>query len=179
MRESEIQEKMQHISELHQNFLRKNYELSTLDINSTVNLIEQLYTQLITTSSVTSKKKKNSFNSPNVPLAEDKAITKSDEINLEIDEVFNPPIVNKTKVEFNKANKDFQLGINEKILFAKELFDDDVTSLNEKINQLKSFENSNLATSFFDQKLAPFLIDEGKDEEIIQDFRSIIQRIYG
>lgn len=181
MRESEIQKKMQQVSDIHQSFLNKNYKLSTLDINATVNVIEQLYTHLITSNNVSigesqtiEAKQKNIE-----PVIATQSYTKNEEVNLEIEEVFNPPVVKKEDtIVLAKANKDFQLGINEKIMFAKELFDDDVNSLNERINQLKSYENSETALDFFDKKLGPFLIDEGKDEEIIQDFRSIVVRIY-
>lgn len=182
MKESVIEEKLQAISDLHIRFQNKNYQLSTLDVNATINLVEQLYAELIRTN--TSVKKQNRFLTKETEVSEIKPTLNSsieqEEFNEEINEVFNPPSApEEQKIILSKANKEFQLGINEKIMFAKELYDDDVNSLNETINQLKSFENSELAYTFFDQKLGPFLIDEGKDEEIIQDFRSIILRIYG
>ncbi len=195
MNPTDIQSLLQSITNLKQHFERKAYRLSELDKNSLRTIIEQLYVQILP--SGTSEQQTSS--APKSPETSTKPVAPSsakDEINAELDELFvesNPvhheeikstqpapqtssPI--KQVITSNSLNPNFQLGINERLMFSKELFNDDHKAMEESIRQLKSFETIDAAFDFFDNKLSPFLVYEGKDEEIIGEYRLIIDRIY-
>jgi len=190
MSNSDVQYFMQALADLHDKFSQKDYKLTPLDQNSATNLVEQLYAKLITTPAQPVEIESKVLPQPviNEPIASTQKATiappRSDsdsdkeEINKELDQVFSPSQnVESTPVPHPK-NESFSLGLNEKIMFAKELFNDNATTLSETIRKLRSFENADSAYDFFDKQLTPYLASEGKDEEVIHDFRSIISRIY-
>lgn len=186
MSQTDIQYFMQTLSDLHEKFKQKHYRLTPLDHNAATNIVEQLYVKLITTPAESPEIESKVIPQPKIEEPTQPIIAPprppsntAAELNKEIDEVFNPPVEVKKEVIISKRpNPSFQLGINEKIMFAKELFDDDANALAESIRQLKSFENAEQAHNFFDNRLAPFLLDEGKDEEIIEEYKLIVNRIY-
>lgn len=186
MSNNEIQYLMQSLAEIHNKFQQNNYQLSSLDHHTLKNLLEQLhakllvqteYQQTLVQSKVIPQTKVEPNNLPpvfNQSPTENSSNT-VESINNEIDEVFSPA---PTEEVHTSPQSHFQLGINERIMFAKELFNDDVSELQESIRKLKSFESKDEALSFFNKQLMPYLIDEGKDEEVVHEFEQIIHRIY-
>ena len=193
MSTKEIEYLLQNITELHQNFAKKNYQLTSLDLHSLKNLLEQLHLKLIaqtdhyqqpvqsnvipqpkpSTSMIENEFEMPASNSPNTA----QPTAKVEEINNELDEVFSPEPIQQIETE-NVEWDQFQLGINERIMFAKELFDDDVVAMQESIRRLQSFEGKEEADQYFESTFAPYLLDEGKDEEVIAEFKQILDRIY-
>ena len=192
MSTKEIQYLLQNISELHHSFEKKSYQLTLLDIHSLKNLLEQLhlkiiaqtdhYQQPIESNVIPQPKPDTSIHQqPLVKESEAKDSTSQpdnvDQLNEEIDEVFSPEPVQQV-MSSNVERDSFQLGINERIMFAKELFNDDVTAMQETIRKLKSFETKEEALDYFENTFTPYLVDEGKDEEVIAEFQQILHRIY-
>ena len=192
MSTKEIQYLLQNISELHHSFEKKSYQLTLLDIHSLKNLLEQLhlkiiaqtdhYQQPIESNVIPQPKPDTSIHQQ--PLAKESEAKDStsqpnnvDQLNEEIDEVFSPEPVQQV-MSSNVERDSFQLGINERIMFAKELFNDDVTAMQETIRKLKSFETKEEALDYFENTFTPYLVDEGKDEEVIAEFQQILHRIY-
>lgn len=192
MSTKEIKYLLQNITDLNQNFQKKDYQLSSLDVHSLKHLLEQLHIKLITETGqvqhpVQSKvipQPKPEIVSP--PKPEQSYVVKSgnstdsssiDQMNDELDEVFSPQPV-KPVMSDNVNRHSFLLGINERIMFAKELFDDDVNAMQESLQKLKSFETKEEALQYYENTFAPFLVDEGKDEDIISEFQQVLHRIY-
>ena len=192
MSTKEIQYLLQNISELHHSFEKKSYQLTLLDIHSLKNLLEQLhlkiiaqtdhYQQPIESNVIPQPKPDTSIHQQ--PLAKESEAKDStsqpnnvDQLNEEMDEVFSPEPVQQV-MSSNVERDSFQLGINERIMFAKELFNDDVTAMQETIRKLKSFETKEEAMDYFENTFTPYLVDEGKDEEVIAEFQQILHRIY-
>ena len=192
MSTKEIQYLLQNISELHHSFEKKSYQLTLLDIHSLKNLLEQLhlkiiaqtdhYQQPIESNVIPQPKPDTSIHQQ--PLAKESEAKDStsqpnnvDQLNEEMDEVFSPEPVQQV-MSSNVERDSFQLGINERIMFAKELFNDDVTAMQETIRKLKSFETKEEALDYFENTFTPYLVDEGKDEEVIAEFQQILHRIY-
>lgn len=197
MNNTDIQNILQSISNLNQDLSTREYELTPLDRNSLKGLIEQLYVALINeesknqTSTSSNKPEPSLTNNPVLPHSYssthqvvqpsvEKQIVQSavEEVNQEIEEVFTAPTQDVMVSKPIKQTEPFRLGINERLMFAKELFEDDNQALDESLRQLKSFDQIEDAAQFFDKKLRPFLISEGKDEEIIEEYRSLLVRMY-
>lgn len=104
-----------------------------------------------------------------------------DDLNQEMNEIFFPePTPAEINIEQVKPEpiSTFQLGINERIMFAREIFDNDVSELQKSIRELQSFKNKNEAIVFFEKQFYPFMINQGKDEEILKEYEQIIERLY-
>lgn len=180
MSTKEIEYLMQSISDLHSKLSAKGYQLTSLDQHTIKNLLEQLHLKILTTddhyhAAIPSQViPQPAIETKKEPVADTKQIQ---QMNDELEGVFTQQP--KAQIPPKNTSRDsFQLGINERIMFAKELFDDDVATLQESIRKLKSFETKDEAIQYFENTFAPFLIDEGKDEEIIQEFQQILHRIY-
>lgn len=103
-----------------------------------------------------------------------------DDLNQEMNEIFFPE-VNPSKVgekQLHHHQTSFQLGINERIMFARELFKNDISELQNSIRQLQSFQTKGEAQAYFEQQFYPLMIQQGKDEEILKEYEQIIDRLY-
>ncbi len=195
MNSTDIKKIFDSLIQLQQEFQSKNYHLTSLDKGVTRRLIEELYLALLESNHVApSESTDNSavitFSAPENLLDRDERET-IDDVNDEIDQFFtalSPQETEDKKVVINRSLENeinqpssqmpFKLGINERLMFAKALFDDNMQRLEESIRQLKSFEDMEAANRFFDEKLEPFLLSEGRDEEIIDEYRLLVSRLY-
>lgn len=176
---------MHTLSSMHQQFSEKDYQLSSIDKHAIQQVIEQLHVELLLhnnppahqpniqpTTQHLNQASPASTNPAPITQSANKSI---EEINQEMTEVFENQLQKPTAIA---SDKPFQLGINERIMFAKELFDDDVTMLQESMRKLRSFGSKEDAFNYFEKQFSPFLLTEGKDEEIIQEFGQLIHRLY-
>lgn len=204
----EIRNLMRNLSDLHYKFVKTDYELTALDISTVKNLIEELNLQILLSNNtapqsekvfvkqhVTPKIQPTVFTEKiNEQEKEKVAIVKKEEVkveekseeitvqdlNQEMEEIFFPePIVSEVHIEEIQPNRPtFQLGINERIMFAREIFNNDVSELQQSIRHLQSFQKKEEAQTYFEKQFYPSMINQGKDEEILKEFEQIIERLY-
>lgn len=184
---AKIQNLLESLTRLHHQFETQQYNLSELDKQSIKNLIEQINIELITDTHtpLRAEQKPVDVAFQPTPLPKPTVLTTTTEnntttfvtdVNEELDNLFTPQQEISQPVEVTTPT--FQLGLNERIMFAKELYNDNVSALQESLRKLQSFSSKSAAENYFDEQVATTLLQEGKEEEIIQEFRLMIGRMF-
>jgi len=201
MTSSEIQKLLQKLSFMHDKFQNVNYKLTSLDVEAVKQVTAQLYAECLAFRTDAPRKVVQLDTPPTVstPTPVSPPVTppqnsEVSQLNNEIEEVFetptppkpaprpvakpSPPVTRPPEKESKPLDLNELMGINEQIMFANELYNGNKPALVNTMRKLVEMPSKEEAIKHFDQVLEPFFIQEQKDEEVVKEFRDLLDRVF-
>ncbi len=169
MNSERIRSIMDKLSRLHQNLQRSNYQITELDKDSILKLITDLNILLKTTNGYPNAEE--NYRPPQIP---------EPQAEISLSEVIETttPQENDIKYELTGSEKPISLNVNERVMFIDKLFNGDELAFDSCLGNLRSLASKEQALHYFNTVVEPELEKEGKDKEIVEELKLLIDRIF-